>query len=782
MIEQAAERKQALLALLLQLRGLLLRQLLRGQRLAQFVQLRAALLDSRRIGEQAAGQLEFGRGLVDLPGIQRLADRRVVLEFQLGVLQQRAGRVDGADLVQRADHVVRLVLEDCPGADLLGELGIERVEQVVALLLDLAAPDVQRGRIKFEVVAQLEHLLRAGVVVATLGRAPVRVEPAEQEFLDQVALIDHDALAVVVAERVQRLQRLRLAGVAIRPGQRETLDHFVDVMVVAPGDPAPHAAGDDQHRRHAVDQERQRPLAQAHVAQAVHQLVGALQTVLGTERHAGAQRLVLLLGQALHRRRLAPFAHRHFGADLAVGVGAGEQFERHAAERVDVVAGYRVLALDHLQAGVRRGQRAQRAGVEHGLLARRIAHVLAGAGDAEVEHLGHALAGDHHVGGLEIRMHHAGRMRAAERAGHAFDQRPRLFQRHAVVGLFADQLLEVGTVDVLHRHEDDGAVLVEIVDAHDVVVRQLLRAARLALQRDQRVGMAPEFVIQHLDRDVGVAIARLHLALVARLVDHAHAAATDLAFEVEASLEQRADRDEVGGLSIADVLPAGLAAHAGAGAGHALTRALGAGVAGGLSLARRHRRAGHRLDHGGLVGRGLRWPRGRLDHGGLVQRRRRRARGRRHAGGLVTRWRRRSPGGRLDHGDVFVRTGRARLQRRQLGQQGLGDQRIDPARRLLLADPLDTNAMLVDGQRRQLAQRFEQRGQLDFFGLISADQFGNGIHGWVAVFMLAGRRRRPKCCRARRGPWPARTGSRPDPGAADARGTVREARCRTSPC
>ena len=728
-----------------------------------------------------------------MSGVQRLADGRVVLEFQLGVLQQAAVRIDRADVRQRGDDVVRLVLEDGVRIDLPGELGIQRVEQVVLLVIHAAALDVQRRRVELQVVAQLEYPLCPRVVVAVLGRVPVGVDPAQQVVLDQFALVDDDAFAIVVAQRIQRLQRLVLVGVVVRPRRREPCDHFGHVVAVLVIGPRPDAAGDHQDRRHAIHEVRHGPFAQADFAQALDQVVRTLQALALGEGDAGAQHLVLVLGQALHRRRLAAFLHRHFGAGLVVRMLAGQQLERHAAQCIDVIAGHRVFAPDHLQAGVGRGQRAQRAGIEHGLLADRVAHVLAGAGDAEVEHLGHAVAGDHDVRRLEVGMHHAGGMRAAQCARHALDQRPHLRQRHAVVGTLADQLLEVGTVDVFHRHEDDGAVLVEIVDAHDVVVRQLLRAARLALQRDQRIGMAAEFVVQHLHRDVGVAIARLDLALVACLEHHAHAAAADLPLEIEAALEQRADRDEIAGFRVGDVVPAG-AVHAGTGAGPALLRALRPGSTGGMPPARRPRRARGGLDDRGLVrGRRLRGARSRLDHGGIVHvcRRRRGTRGRLHPGSLVAdavrrRNRRhgRPLGGRFDHGDVVVgcRWYQRRLHRGQLGQQRLGDQRVERARIALLLEPLAFGPVLGLRQCTTRTQRIEHGGELEFVGLVGGDQFGYGIHDWGLFIILGCLRRRQKCCPVRRGPSPGRTGWQRDPAVAGCGDIRRRVRHPTFPC
>ncbi len=141
-------------------------------------QLGLAQLQALRIREQPHGQRQVGLGFVDAIGADGVADGDVVFQFQLGVFQQGAVRIDGADLGQRFHRVVRLVLEDRAGIDALRELRIERIEQFVLLRFDRAALGVQRRRVKLQLIAQLEHVLRAGVVVAVLRGIPVTVDAA----------------------------------------------------------------------------------------------------------------------------------------------------------------------------------------------------------------------------------------------------------------------------------------------------------------------------------------------------------------------------------------------------------------------------------------------------------------------------------------------------------------------------------------------------------------------------------------------------------------------------
>ncbi|KGC15701.1 hypothetical protein DM48_603 [Burkholderia gladioli] len=425
-------------------------------------------------------------------------------------------------------------------------------------------------------------------------------------------------------------------------------------------------------------------------------------------------------------------------------MAAGQQLVDHAAERIDVVAHRRIGAADHLQARVGRRQRAQRAGVEHRLVAGRARARVAGAGDAEVEHLGHAVARDHHVARLEIGMHDAARVGTLQRARHALDQRPGLAKRHAR-GPLADQRAQVGAVDVLHGHEDDGAVLVEIVDMDDVIVGQALRAAGLALQRDQRIGMAPELVVEHLHGHEGIAVACLDLALVARQVDHAHAAAAELALEQEAALEQGADARVIAALGVRHALPA-LAA-----------QAVGLGAAGGRRGAHHHRRVGVEAAGGAAAGgagaggtdgaggaHGAQRAHGSLaapGMGGLVIGG---ARGQHH--GQVAVGGHRAPGGGGDRArGAAARRGRG--QRRLAAAHGAFDEIDQPL-------PLQA-AGVQEGVRIVHRESFTE---------------------------LRAARSRRRCCRARGATSTVRTGDRRAAGAWPARRTARRVPRRRVPC
>src|SRR5688572_9766082 len=103
-----------------------------------------------------------------------------------------------------------------------------------------------------------------------------------------------------------------------------------------------------------------------------------------------------------------------------------------------------------------------------------------------------------------------------------------------------DEPIERLALEELHGHVDQRRVAIEVIDGHDVRMRERLRAARLALQRHQRLWTAAEFLVQELDRDIRIAVARLFLSQVARLEDDSHAALAQAPLEHEALLDDHA--------------------------------------------------------------------------------------------------------------------------------------------------------------------------------------------------------------------------------------------------
>ena len=86
-----------------------------------------------------------------------------------------------------------------------------------------------------------------------------------------------------------------------------------------------------------------------------------------------------------------------------------------------------------------------------------------------------------------------------------------------------DDQLEPLALDELHGVEDDLAVLAHLEDRHDIGVVQPRRGPRLAAEPLQRLAVLGHDAGQDLERDPAAERDLLGL------VDHAHAAAADLA-------------------------------------------------------------------------------------------------------------------------------------------------------------------------------------------------------------------------------------------------------------
>ena len=110
----------------------------------------------------------------------------------------------------------------------------------------------------------------------------------------------------------------------------------------------------------------------------------------------------------------------------------------------------------------------------------------------------------------------------------------------ALAARLARHRIERAALEQLHRHVDRVAVAVEVEHRDDVRMRERLRLARFALQRHERLRMALEIRVQHLQRDAWVRIARFFLAAVDRAEHEAHAALAEQRLEHEALLDDRA--------------------------------------------------------------------------------------------------------------------------------------------------------------------------------------------------------------------------------------------------
>jgi hypothetical protein len=156
------------------------------------------------------------------------------------------------------------------------------------------------------------------------------------------------------------------------------------------------------------------------------------------------------------------------------------------------------------------------------------------AGDAEVGDLGRPLVVDEHVLGLDVAVHDPALVGGLQGAGDL--DRIRHGLRDGQGAVATDAVLERLALDELEDDVRRPRVLARVDHAHDVGVVELRHRPRLAPEALERVGVAGDVAMQHLDR---------HLALehrVERPEDSRHAAGTDLRVEPITPREQRADR------------------------------------------------------------------------------------------------------------------------------------------------------------------------------------------------------------------------------------------------
>ena len=127
---------------------------------------------------------------------------------------------------------------------------------------------------------------------------------------------------------------------------------------------------------------------------------------------------------------------------------------------------------------------------------------------------------EQHVGGLDVAMHDARLVRVLQRLRDLPEDPHR--PRHGQPPLRGQHVEQRAPLHQAHGQEAQALALADVVDADDVLVRDLAREQELAPETGDPFGITPELGAEDLDRDV------LPQLLVARAVDHAHAAEAEL--------------------------------------------------------------------------------------------------------------------------------------------------------------------------------------------------------------------------------------------------------------
>ena len=194
---------------------------------------------------------------------------------------------------------------------------------------------------------------------------------------------------------------------------------------------------------------------------------------------------------------------------------AREHVEEHRAERVDVGAHADLLAADLLGRDVVHGAQ-QPAGAA-------VVDAAELHGEPEVGQVDVALGVEQDVGGLDVAVDEAARVRGVERGGHRGDDRRRALGLEPA--LAAQHRAQVLALDVAHDLEQHAVLLARVVDRDDV--RMVERRGDLRLRdeaaaegrvvrqrgRDQLDGDVP------VEREVGRPVDDAHATLARHLVE-----------------------------------------------------------------------------------------------------------------------------------------------------------------------------------------------------------------------------------------------------------------------
>jgi hypothetical protein len=212
-----------------------------------------------------------------------------------------------------------------------------------------------------------------------------------------------------------------------------------------------------------------------------------------------------------------------------------EALVQHGAEREHVAARIERQALHLLGRHVlrRASDGAHRGDRHRGLVARQ----------TEVGQHRAAVGAQDDVGRLDVAVHEAAGVRMVEGSGDLRDHLHQGAQRRRGVPAAFAQLLQVPierqALDELHRQPVHALGRADVVDADDVRVMQAGQRQCLAAQACQRCRVVAHVGAQHLERDAAVE------RELARLVDDPHAAAPDLAQDLEVA-EHARGRQRVG--------------------------------------------------------------------------------------------------------------------------------------------------------------------------------------------------------------------------------------------
>ena len=135
-------------------------------------------------------------------------------------------------------------------------------------------------------------------------------------------------------------------------------------------------------------------------------------------------------------------------------------------------------------------------------------------------------------------MDHALLVRIAQTRTDAPHDLPARLQRRLGIGLALQPLIQRLTVQQLHGHVGVLAVVIEVVDGHDIRMGETLCADGLALQRHAGIGVLLELLAQHLERNEWMMPVLKHLTVaVPRLEYRPHAAVTELLHQGVTSVE-----------------------------------------------------------------------------------------------------------------------------------------------------------------------------------------------------------------------------------------------------